>query len=82
MEIFNLGGSRAVPLDRMVAVLAEALGVEPRIERVPMQPGDVEYTAADLAKSGRVLGYHPRVPFEEGVADFVRWYGEAYGHQR
>lgn len=82
LEVFNLGGSEPVPLDRMVAVLTAALGVEPQIERAPLQPGDVLYTAADLTKAERVLGYRPRVPFEEGVADFVRWYGESHGHQR
>jgi len=81
MEVFNLGGSRAVALRDMVAVLAGALGVEPRIAWAPLQAGDVEYTAADLAKSARVLGYRPRMPFEAGVRDFVRWYEEAHGHQ-
>jgi UDP-glucuronate 4-epimerase len=81
MEVFNLGGSRAVPLRDMVSVLCAALGVEPAIVWAPMQPGDVEYTAADLAKSERVLGYRPQVAFEEGVRDFVRWYEEAHGHQ-
>ncbi|MDH5315435.1 MAG: GDP-mannose 4,6-dehydratase [Gemmatimonadota bacterium] len=81
MEVFNLGGNRAVALRDMVAVLSAALGVEPRIVRAPRPPGDVEHTVADLSKSGRILGYRPRVPFEEGVRDFVRWYEEAHGHQ-
>ncbi|HSR14335.1 MAG TPA: NAD-dependent epimerase/dehydratase family protein [Gemmatimonadales bacterium] len=82
MEVFNLGGSRPIPLHRMVDVLAAQLGVELRIVRAPLPPGDVEFTAADLSRAGRVLGYRPSVQFEAGVADFVRWYGETHGHQR
>ena len=60
-------------------VLGGALGIAPSIEWAPMQPGDVQQTAADLTKSSRVLGYLPRMPFPEGVRKFVSWYREAYG---
>ncbi len=73
LDIFNLGGSRAVPLRDMVSTLGAALGIDPVIQWAPMQPGDVRNTAADLTKSGLVLGYQPRVTFEEGVREFVAW---------
>jgi UDP-glucuronate 4-epimerase len=79
VETFNLGGSRSVPTEAMVAEIAQALGVEPRIEWAPMQPGDVQRTAADLTKSGAVLGYAPKMPFPEGIRRFIRWFREAYG---
>jgi UDP-glucuronate 4-epimerase len=79
VETFNLGGSRSVPTEAMVAEIAGALGIEPRIEWAPMQPGDVQRTAADLTKSGAVLGYAPKVPFAEGIRRFTRWFREAYG---
>ena len=79
VEYFNLGGNRSVPTMVMVETIAEALGITPAIEWAPMQPGDVQQTAADLTKSGRVLGYAPRTPFPEGVRRFVAWYREAYG---
>jgi UDP-glucuronate 4-epimerase len=63
----------------MVAEIATALGIKPKIEWAPMQPGDVQRTAADITKSGRVLGYAPQVPFPEGVRRFSRWFREAYG---
>jgi UDP-glucuronate 4-epimerase len=44
-----------------------------------MQPGDVQRTAADLTKSGAVLGYAPKTPFPEGIRRFIRWFREAYG---
>jgi len=79
VETFNLGGNRAVPTGAMVDELSMALGITPKIERAPMQPGDVQRTAADLTKSGAVLGYAPRTPFREGIQRFVAWFRDAYG---
>lgn len=79
MESFNLGGNRSVPTGAMVTEIAQALGIEPRLERGPMQPGDVQRTAADLTKSHAVLGYAPRTSFPEGIRRFVTWFREAYG---
>jgi UDP-glucuronate 4-epimerase len=79
VEHFNLGGNRSVPTGAMVDEISAALGMTPRIEWAPMQPGDVQRTAADLTKSGAVLGYAPRTPFPEGIRRFVAWFREAYG---
>jgi UDP-glucuronate 4-epimerase len=49
------------------------------VQWAPMQPGDVQQTAADLTKSGRVLGYAPATPFPEGIRKFVTWFREACG---
>ena len=79
MEVFNLGGNRSVPTRAMLDEIAAALGIEPRVEWAPMQPGDVQRTAADLTRSGAVLGYAPRTPFPEGIRRFVGWFREVYG---
>jgi UDP-glucuronate 4-epimerase len=79
VEDFNLGGNRSVPTGAMVDEIAGALGITPKIEWAPMQPGDVQRTAADLTKSGAVLGYAPRTPFPEGIRRFVAWFRKAYG---
>jgi UDP-glucuronate 4-epimerase len=79
VETFNLGGSRSVPTEAMVAEIADALGIKPKIEWAPMQPGDVQRTAADLNKSSTVLGYVPKVTFPDGIRRFTRWFREAYG---
>jgi UDP-glucuronate 4-epimerase len=50
-----------------------ALGKKAEIERLPDQPGDVPQTYADISKARRVLGYEPKVPFEEGLRAFVEW---------
>jgi len=73
-EIFNLGGAETTALKDLVAWLAEELAVEPRIEYLPDQPGDVPITYADVSKAGRMLGYSPRVPIREGLRRFVAWY--------
>jgi len=79
VDTFNLGGNRSIPTEAMVGEIARALGVEPRITWAPMQPGDVQQTAADLTKSGAVLRYAPKTPFPEGIRRFIRWFREAYG---
>ncbi len=79
VDTFNLGGNRAVPIEAMVAEIAAALGVRPKIEWAPMQPGDVQQTAADLTKSSAVLGYHPKTAFSDGIRCFVQWFRGVYG---
>jgi UDP-glucuronate 4-epimerase len=79
VETFNLGGNRTVRTGEMVEEISRALGIAPRIEWAPMQPGEVQRTAADLTKSGSVLGYAPRTPFPEGIHRFVAWFREVYG---
>jgi len=73
VECFNLGGNRPVPLRDMVGTLSGALGIEPIVTWLPMQPGDVEHTYADLTKSGAALGFRPQVPFAVGIERFVEW---------
>ena len=74
-EIINLGESRTVSLTEMISTLADAIGVEPDIRQLPMQPGDVVRTYADIAKARDLLGYAPATDFEEGVVKFVEWLG-------
>lgn len=81
VEIVNLGGGARVRLDRLIALIAAALGREPTIERHPDQPGDVRLTDADLEHAGRVLGFRPKVGIEEGIRKFVDWYQEVHGRQ-
>ncbi len=73
-ELLNLGGADTTALIDLVHWLAEELGVEPRIDFQPDQPGDVPITYADVRKAGRLLGYAPKVPIREGLRRFVAWY--------
>lgn len=72
-EVINLGGSRTTTLDRLVDLLSDALHVTPRIVRLPMQPGDVLITHADVRKASRLLGYSPMTSIEEGIPRFAEW---------
>ncbi len=72
-EIFNLGESQTISLNRMIETLEKALGIKAKKELLPLQPGDVERTYADISKSRKILGYNPQTDFEEGVAKFVEW---------
>jgi UDP-glucuronate 4-epimerase len=73
-EIINLGGSETTQLEDLVNWLAEDLAIEPRIEYLPDQPGDVPITFADITKANRLLNYAPRTPIRRGLKKFVTWY--------
>ncbi len=80
-EVFNLGESRTIRLDYLIRLIADALGVAAKIEYLPMQPGDVQRTYADISKARAVLGYDPQVAIEDGIAQFVTWYEDTYGFE-
>lgn len=73
-EIFNLGESQTVRLDRLVELLEAALGKKAVIDRQPPQPGDVPITCADVSKTRAKLGYDPQVRIEQGIPLFVDWF--------
>ena len=73
-EIFNLGNSRPVRLDYMIETLESALGKKARRIFLPTAPEDMPITFASLEKSRRLLGYSPKVSFEEGIRLFVDWF--------
>lgn len=72
-EIINLGNSSPVSLKDMINAIADALNVTPKIKQMPMQPGDVDATFADISKAKMLLGYEPKMAFEEGIRRFVEW---------
>ena len=73
-EIFNLGESQTVTLNRLIELLEGSLGKKALIERQPLQPGDVPITCADITKARARLGYQPRVKIERGIPLFVDWF--------
>jgi UDP-glucuronate 4-epimerase len=72
-EVINLGNNRTVSLNEMVRGLEEVLGASAELERLPMQPGDVPQTWADLEKATNLLSYSPRTGFTEGLRKFADW---------
>ena len=73
-EIINLGSNNPISLKEMINTIGEVLNVEPNIEVLPMQPGDVDRTYADITKANKLLGYNPSITFKEGIEKFVLWY--------
>jgi len=78
-RIYNIGNERPVTLLRYIEVLERCLGREARKNLVPMQPGDLPDTWADVEALARDVGYRPRTGLEEGVRRFVDWYLDYYG---
>ena len=76
-EIINLGESRTVELQELIALLEKALDRNAEIDRQPPQPGDVPQTFADVTKARRLLDYDPRTQIEEGINKFVEWFRES-----
>jgi UDP-glucuronate 4-epimerase len=72
-EIYNLGESRPIRLDELIREIEEALGKKATINRLPMQPGDVNQTYADVSKAQRELGYEPKTELGIGLTKFVKW---------
>ena len=73
-EIFNLGESETVKLSQLIELLEQALGRKAQIQNLPLQPGDVPITCADISKARARLGYHPSTKIEQGIPLFVDWF--------
>ena len=73
-EVFNLGESQTVTLNRLIDLLEQHLNLKAVIDRQPVQPGDVPITFADITKAQQRLGYHPRVKIDQGIPLFVDWF--------
>jgi len=72
-EIINLGSKHPITLKEMIETVEQACGRAATIEQLPMQPGDVNRTFADVEKAARLLDYAPQMPFAKGVAEQIRW---------
>jgi UDP-glucuronate 4-epimerase len=77
--LYNIGNNRSEHLMKVVALLEEAWGRKAEIEMLPMQPGDVLATYADITAIARDLGYAPTTSIEVGVPRFVEWYRWYHG---
>jgi len=78
-RIYNIGNNQPVQLMHMIEVLEDALGAKAEKQMMPMQPGDVPATFADVDDLARDAGYAPTTPIEVGIPRFVEWYREFYG---
>lgn len=75
-QVYNIGSDETVAIGDMIAILEGALGRKARKEFLPMPPGDVPRTYADITASRRDLGFAPRTPLTTGLKRFVSWFEE------
>jgi UDP-glucuronate 4-epimerase len=78
-RIYNIGNNRPVEVPRVVTLLEQELGRKAKIELVPMQPGDVPETCAEIDDLMREVGFRPVTSIEDGVRRFVAWYRQYHG---
>jgi UDP-glucuronate 4-epimerase len=77
-RVYNIGNNRPVPLLDCIHLLEEALGRKAEMELLPMQPGDVMSTMADVSDLEAAIGFRPATSLADGIAAFVRWYRDYY----
>ncbi len=78
-RLYNIGNSQTVQLMDFVAAIEKACGRTAEKRFLPMQPGDVVATSADVSGLEKAVGWRPSTPIDEGIARFVAWYREYYG---
>ncbi|MDP4142959.1 MAG: GDP-mannose 4,6-dehydratase [Bacillota bacterium] len=71
--VFNLGGDHTISLKEMVGIIENAIGKKAKFEYLPMQPGDVIRTCADISHSQKTINYKPVINFRNGVDKFIQW---------
>jgi len=77
-RIYNIGNNQPVKLMRYIEVLEQCLGKKAILDLLPLQPGDVLQTIADVSRLEAAVGFKPSTPLETGVARFVEWYRAYY----
>ena len=78
-KLYNIGNNNPVELMKFIEVLEGCLGRKARKNFLPMQPGDILETYADVDDLAKDVGFKPSTPIEEGIKKFVKWYREYYG---
>lgn len=73
-EIINLGNNHPVKLDYFISTIEELLNKKAKIKQLPIPPGDVNVTYADISKAYRILQWKPKVSFEQGMEKFIGWF--------
>jgi UDP-glucuronate 4-epimerase len=77
-KVYNIGNNQPVELMDFITTLEQCLGREAKKDLLPIQPGDVPATYADVSDLSRDFGFRPRTSVKEGISRFVQWYREYY----
>ena len=81
-KIYNIGNNNPVKISKFIEILEKEIGKEAKKVYLPMQPGDVYQTYADITDLTKETGFVPKTSLEEGLNKFVNWYKEFYGGDR
>lgn len=79
-ETINLGNNTPVKLTALIDTIYTQMGKVPNVVQVPMQEGDVDITYADISRAKSLIGYAPKVSFEEGISRFIEWEQSLHAH--
>jgi len=77
-EIINLGNSLPVKLNKLISTIEKAVGKKAKIKELPIQPGDVELTFANIDKANKLLDWKPKTKLKNGINNLIEWYKDIY----
>jgi UDP-glucuronate 4-epimerase len=77
-EIFNLGSGQSIELEKIICLIENNLGIKANKKYIPMQPGDLSETWANIEKAKKLLNYRPKITIDEGINRFIDWYKQYY----
>lgn len=78
-RLYNIGNNRSEPLLRFIEVIEKAVGRKAKLEMVPMGPGEIKETYADISAMEQDFGFKPETTIDEGIPRFVDWYRDYHG---
>lgn len=76
-EVVNLGNSNTVSLKELIDVLEDTIGKRAILDKMPLQPGDVPKTYADISKARNLFGFNPSTTINQGIKKYIEWYRES-----
>ena len=77
-EIFNLGNSKREKVIDLIKIIEKRLGKKAKLKLMPIKPGDIKVTNANIKKSNKMLGFNPKIKIKQGINRFIDWYLEYY----
>ena len=77
-RIYNLGNNKPESLTRFISIIEKNLKIKAKRNLLPIQPGDVAKTSANIVESRQELNFNPKTSIEEGIPKFIEWYKQYY----
>ena len=77
-QVLNIGNGNKIELKKYIEAIEKELGIKANKEFLPLQPGDVKESLADISKLSKLTGYRPSTDYKQGIAEFIKWYKSYY----